>query len=83
MTITLEVPENLLLFLAGYNLTPERGAVAVIASSLYRERRLSTKELQSLLGLDMPQLHGFLKEHVIPLRDDVARDPSPTPEKDG
>jgi hypothetical protein len=77
------VPEKFLSFLPGYDLTPEREAVTVFASSLYRERRLSTKEVQSLLDRDMPQLHGFLKEHVVPLRDDAAGDPSRPPEKDG
>jgi len=80
--MTLDLPEELLLFVAGYGPTPEHGAVAAIAVSLYREHRLSTKELQSVLGLDMPHLHAFLKEHGTPLRDEASGDPNPAPEKD-
>jgi hypothetical protein len=51
-------------------------------SELYREHRLSTKELHSVLSLDMPQVHAFLKEHGVPPRDEAAGNPKPTSEKD-
>jgi hypothetical protein len=81
MTITLDLPEEVLRFLASYGPTPERGAIAAIAVHLYREGRLSTADLSGVLGFDAPELHAFLKEHGVPLREQPA-DPASNPQED-
>ena len=67
MTITLDLPENLLSFVASYGPTPERGAVVVIAVSLYRGGKLSIAAVCRILGFDTPQFEALLKDHGIPL----------------
>ena len=72
MTITLDLPDEILSFVASYGPTPERGAVSVIAVSLYREGKLSFEDVSCILGFDNPQLDAFLKERRIPVRDETT-----------
>ncbi len=73
MKITLDLPEELLSFLATYGPTPERGALAAIAANLYREGKLSTGQLRRVLGFKTRlQVHAFLKEHAVPLQYGMA-----------
>lgn len=82
MTIILDLPEKLFSFVASYGPTPERGTLAALAVSLYRERKLSTEELGHSLGFDTGELHAFLKQHGIPLKDQTAQDLNSTPQED-
>ena len=72
MTLTLDLPDELISFLASYGPTPERGALAAIALNLYRERKVSTGQLRRVLGFHTRiQVHAFLKEHGVPLQYDM------------
>lgn len=91
MTITLDLPNELMSFLATYGSTPERGALTAIAVSLYREGKISTGQLRRVLGFNTRiQVHAFLKEHGVPLQygmadpehDRQAGDSIPAPQED-
>jgi hypothetical protein len=82
MTIIWDLPEKLFSFVASYGPTPERGTLAALAVSLYRERKLSTAELGDALGFDIGELPAFLKQHRIPFEDQTAQDPNSTPRED-
>ena len=69
MTITLDLPDEMLAFLVTYGPTPERAAVAIIAIHLYREGKLSTDQLSRVLDFSTRlQVHAFLKGHGVPLQ---------------
>jgi hypothetical protein len=64
MTITVEIPEELVgqLMVAGKDLA--RAALEAIALEGYRSDRLSTAEIRKLLGFDSRMdVDAFLKEH--------------------
>ncbi len=69
MTIILDLPDELMSFLATYGPTPEGGALAVIALNMYREGKLSTAQLRRVLGFHTRiHVHAFLKEHDVLLQ---------------
>jgi hypothetical protein len=64
MTITVEIPEELVNQLAPAGQDPARAALEALALEGYRGDRLTEADIRSLLGLDtVLEVHGFLKEH--------------------
>jgi hypothetical protein len=64
MTITVEIPEELVSQLAPAGQDPARAALEALALEGYRSDRLIEADIRSLLGLDtVMEVHGFLKEH--------------------
>jgi predicted HTH domain antitoxin len=66
MTIQLDLPEELSLVLAASGRDLSRAALEAIALESYREHKLSTAQLQRLLGFESRYaLDGFLKEREV------------------
>ena len=66
MTITLDLPENIIQILQSRCGNLPRFALESVALEAYRAEILTTAELQQLLGYDTPYaLDGFLKEHGV------------------
>ena len=71
--ITLNIPDELSAFLAGFGPDLERAALETIAAEAYREKKVSTGELRRLLGYKTRmQVHAFLKEHGVYLQYGLA-----------
>jgi Uncharacterised protein family (UPF0175) len=67
--VTLDLPDELCMFLASSEPNLERAALETIALEAYREDKLSTGQLRQLLGYDTrTRVHAFLKEHGAYLR---------------
>lgn len=66
MTIQIQLPDELSDALAASGGDLSRAALEAIALEAYREHKLSTAQLQRLLGFDSRyQLEGFLKERQV------------------
>ncbi len=66
MQITLEIPDQLALILAGSGQDLPRAALEAIGLEAYRQRRLSGYQLRTLLGIPSRfELDAFLKEHQV------------------
>jgi len=64
MTITVEIPEELVNQLAPRGQDPGRAALEALALEGYRSDRLTEADIRLLLGLDtVLEVHGFLKAH--------------------
>jgi len=66
MQITLDIPDDLAVTLSASGQDPARAALEAIALEAYRQQRLSTYQLRTLLGISSRyELDGFLKEHQV------------------
>ena len=66
MTIQLDLPDELSQVLAASGGDLPRAALEAIALEAYREHKLSTAQLQRLLGFESRyELDGFLKEREV------------------
>jgi hypothetical protein len=64
MTITIEIPDELVTALASSGLDLRRAALEAIALDGYRSDRLTEADVRRLLGFETRmEVHGFLKEH--------------------
>jgi predicted HTH domain antitoxin len=71
--ITLNIPDELSAYLAGFGRDLERAALETIAAEAYRDKKVSTSELRRLLGYKTRmQVHAFLKEHGVYLQYGLA-----------
>jgi hypothetical protein len=69
MQITLELPEDIAGQLGGDGNDLSRAALEGLALEGYRRCRLSESQVRRLLNFGTRyEVHGFLKEHSIPLR---------------
>jgi hypothetical protein len=66
MTLTVEIPDDLVQALATPDTDPTRAVLEAVALEGYRADRLSEYEVQRLLGLETRMdVHAFLKEHGV------------------
>ena len=66
MQITVEIPDELAAILAGSGTDLPRAALEAIGLEAYRQRRLSSYQLRTLLGIPSRfELDAFLKEHQV------------------
>jgi predicted HTH domain antitoxin len=66
MTIQIDLPEELSQALAVHGSDISRAALEAIALEAYREHKLSTAQLQRLLGFESRyELDGFLKQREV------------------
>ena len=71
--VTLNIPDELSAYLAGFGRDLERAALETIAAEAYRDKKVSTSELRRLLGYKTRmQVHAFLKEHGVYLQYGLA-----------
>ena len=78
MQVTLDVPEDIARRLESGGGDISRSALDGLALEGYRSGRLSESQVRRLLGFSTRyEVHGFLKEHGVPLRyteEDLERD---------
>ena len=78
MQLTIELPDELLEALSASGRDVSRAALEAVALEAYRERKLSTAQLQRLLGYETRmEVDSFLKEHRVELEytlEDLERD---------
>jgi len=76
--VILEIPDDLLAALAAPGQELSRSVFEAVVLEAYRERKLSTAQLRSLLGFETGyDLDGFLKTHQVWLEyslEDLKRD---------
>lgn len=66
MTITLDVPEDIVRHLASHGEDPARSALEALALEGYRTRSLSEEQVRRMLGYETRiEVHGFLKQHGV------------------
>jgi hypothetical protein len=66
MRLTIEIPDELAAALASGGSDPARAALEAIGLEAYRERRIGSLQLRTLLGIPSRyELDGFLKAHRI------------------
>lgn len=66
MQVTLDLPDELSAALAASDRDLSRAVFEAIALEAYRERKLTTAQLQRLLGFESRyELDGFLKQHEV------------------
>jgi len=64
MTITIEIPDELVPQLVREDQEPARAVVEAIALDGHRNDRLTEADIRQLLGFESRmEVHGFLKEH--------------------
>lgn len=69
MKVTLDLPEDIARELAASGPDLSRAALEALALEGYRTGRLSESQVRRLLNFGTRyQVHGFLKEHGVPLR---------------
>ncbi len=78
MTITIEIPEELVSQLIAAGQDPARATLEAVALEGYRSDRLSESDIRELLGFETRiEVHGFLKKHGVFLHytdEDLAHD---------
>jgi len=78
MQVTVDIPDELSAALRGSRRDLSRSVVEALALEAYRDKKLSTAQLQRLLGFETRyELDGFLKEHAVWLdygEEDLERD---------
>lgn len=68
MQVTVQLPDDLAGALAIQGQDPQRGVLEAIALEGYRTERLSESAVRRLLGFETrTEVHGFLKEHGVPM----------------
>jgi hypothetical protein len=66
MTITLNVPEDIVQHLAARGEDPARTALEALALEGYRSHTLSEEQIRRMLGFDTRmEVHALLKEHGV------------------
>jgi hypothetical protein len=66
MTITLDLPEDIVRHLASHGEDPARSALEALALEGYRTRSLSEEQVRRMLGYETRvEVHGFLKQHGV------------------
>jgi Uncharacterised protein family (UPF0175) len=66
MTITVDVPEEIALYLSEQGQDISRGALELMLLEAYREHKLTTAQLRRLLGFESRyELDGFLKQREV------------------
>jgi hypothetical protein len=66
MRVTVEIPDDLAAALGGVGHDLSRSALEAMAIEAYRQGRLSSYQLRTLLGISSRyELDGFLKEHKV------------------
>jgi len=66
VTITIEIPDELVAALTARGQDVRRAALEAIALDGYRNDRLSEADIRRLLGFETRmEVHGFLKEHGV------------------
>lgn len=66
MSVTITLPDDLVLALLPPGQEPTRAALEVIALAAYRQRRITGYQLRTLLGIESRyELDAFLKEREV------------------
>jgi hypothetical protein len=78
MTITLNLPEDVVQHLASHGADPARAALEAVALEGYRSRSLSEEQVRRMLGFESRfDVHAFLKQHGVYLnytKEDMEED---------
>jgi len=68
MTITLNLPDDIVRHLASHGEDPARSALEALALEGYRSRTLTEEQIRRILGYETRiEVHGFLKQHGVHL----------------
>jgi hypothetical protein len=66
MTITLNLPDDIVRHLASHGEDPARSALEALALEGYRSRTLTEEQIRRILGYETRiEVHGFLKQHGV------------------
>ncbi len=66
MTITIEIPDELVRHLLPEGQDPARAVLEAVALQGYRSDQLAEADIRRLLGFETtPEVHGFLKQHGV------------------